>query len=75
MREHFAAHPDDVTEGVMLCEAQIAAGNTAEALATIGRIEGLKDCPTYIFYLKAQLCLQQQQWEESWNAVRRYADL
>jgi hypothetical protein len=46
-----------------------------DALATIAKLEKLKDCPRYIFYLKAQLCVKKQQWEQAWNALQQFGGM
>jgi hypothetical protein len=68
---HFDDHPDDVIEGLKLCQAQMQNNQLDEALETISKLEKLKDCPRYIFYLKAQLCVKKQLWEEAWNALKQ----
>lgn len=71
LESHFYNRPDDVMEGVRLCQAQIRQNDPDGALDTISRLEKQKDCPRYIFYLKAQLCVKKQQWEDAWNALQR----
>jgi len=68
---HFDTHPDDVIEGIKLCQAQVQDNNLDDALLTISKLENLKDCPRYIFYLKAQLCVKKQLWEQAWNALQQ----
>jgi len=67
----FAQHPDNLAEGVMLCQAQTQASQYDDALATLSQLEKLKNCPRYIFYLKAEIYVKQQQWEEAWNALQQ----
>jgi len=68
---HFNNHPDDVIEGIRLCQSQIQANDLDEALLTIEKLERLKDCPRYIFYLKAKLYVKKQMWEQAWNALQQ----
>ena len=68
---HFENHPDDVVEGIKLCQAQMQDNQVDEALSTISKLETLKDCPHSIFYLKAQLCAKKELWEQSWEALRQ----
>ncbi len=68
---HFNNHPDDVIEGIKLCQAQMQENQMDEALDTINKLEKLKDHPPYIFYLKAQVCVKKQMWEEAWNALKQ----
>jgi hypothetical protein len=72
MESHFADHPDDMAEGLMLGQAQIEAGHLDEALHTITVLESHPDCPRYIFYLKAQVYVKRQQWEPAWEAVEKF---
>lgn len=73
MSSLFDSHPDDLVMGVMLYQAQAKADKIDDALATLATLEKLKDCPAYVFYLNAQLCVKQQKWEDAWNALRQYA--
>jgi hypothetical protein len=68
---HFNNHPDDIVEGIKLCQAQVQDNQIDEALDTIAKLERLKGCPPYIFYLKAQLCVKKQLWEQAWNALQQ----
>jgi tetratricopeptide (TPR) repeat protein len=68
---HFDDHPEDVLEGIQLCKAQMQANQVDDALDTIAKLEKLKDSPRYIFYLKAQLYVKKQMWEEAWNALQQ----
>jgi len=72
MESHFDVHPDDMAEGLILCPAQVEAGHLDQALHTISLLEKHPDCPRYIFYLKAQVFVKQQQWESAWEAVRQF---
>ena len=72
MESHFNTHPDDIADGLLLCEAQIGANKLDEALQTISLLEQDKNCPHYIHYLKAQIYAKQQKWDSAWAALQRY---
>ena len=71
----FARHPEDVIEGVELCQAEIQAGQVDDALTTIAQLEKDKDCPRYIAYFQAQLYAKKQNWEQAYDALRDYGNL
>jgi hypothetical protein len=72
MESHFENDPDDMAEGLMLCQAQTEAGHLDEALRTIAEMEKHPDCPRYVFYLKAQVYVKQQQWDSAWETVEKF---
>jgi len=75
MKIRYDSHSDDLAEGIMLCEAQIQDNRIDDALTTIAALEKIKDCPSYIFYLKATLCVKKQEWEEAWNALLQFGGI
>lgn len=72
MESHFDNHPDDMAEGLMLCQAQIEAGRLDETLHTISVLEKNPDCPGYIFYFEAQVYVKKKQWDSAWEAVQKF---
>jgi len=72
---HFENHPDDLVEGIKLCQAQVQENDLDGALDTISMLERIKDTPRSIFYLKAQVYVKKQLWEQAWNALQQSDEL
>lgn len=72
MQQRYHAHPDDLAAGLLLYQAQLQKNRIDDALETISDLEKLKTCPKYIFYVKGQLCVKKQLWQEGWDALRTY---
>ena len=75
LASQFDDHSDDVIAGITLYQKQVEADQIDDALATIARLEKLKNCPRSIFYFEAELEIKQQQWEAAWNALQKYSEL
>lgn len=57
----------DIAAGYALYHAQRAANDLDAALATVGQLTELKDCPAYIYYLQAEMWAEQGSWEKAWQ--------
>ena len=64
----FYREPSDLGMGIMLALAQIKAGQTDNAIATLRTLEKLPNRPKYIYYLEAQKWAEKQEWELAWEA-------
>jgi O-antigen ligase len=64
----FYGDSDNAAAGVLLYFAQLRAGQTDDALATLRAVEKLKDCPAYVYYLESQLWAARRQWELAFAA-------
>lgn len=69
----FHFHPSDFQAGLDFFSAQRAAGQTAEALATLAALGKLPQHPAYLAFIEAQLWAEKEDWEKAWNAWWRFA--
>jgi len=58
MKARFDRHPDDLAEGLMLCQAQMQNNRIDDALTTVMTLEKLKNPPPYIFTLRPRFVLK-----------------
>jgi len=75
LENDFNLHPDDLAEGIVLCQSQIQHNQLDEALITISSLAKQPGCPHYIFYLQAQVYVKKQQWEAAWDALRQSGEV
>jgi hypothetical protein len=68
---HFRS--EDFQLGLELFSAQRAAGQIAEALATLRALQKLPGHPAYLAFLEAEIRAERGEWENAWNAWRRFA--
>ena len=65
------AQPQDFAKRFALYENQLRAGDKENALATLQKATALNQCPSYFFYLEANLLADAQKWQEAWEALKR----
>ena len=68
LEQAFYEQTENLTAGMMLYLAQKKEGQVDQALSTLRALEKNKNCPSYVFYLEAQLWAQKEQWELAWTA-------
>ncbi|MEO7167095.1 MAG: O-antigen ligase family protein [Chthoniobacterales bacterium] len=68
----LAANPGDYAVGYGLYRAQISAGKTDDALATVRHFTAQREVPAYFFYLQAQAWAAKQNWERAWQSWEEY---
>lgn len=68
LEKQLYANPSDYATGYALYHAQIAAGKTDEALATLRHFTARSDVPAYFYYLQAQTWAVKQNWERAWRS-------
>jgi O-antigen ligase len=66
------ANPNDYAAGYALYRAQIAAGKTDDALATIRHFTARPDTPNYFYYLQAQAWAAKENWQRAWQSWQDY---
>ena len=72
LEQELYASPDDFAAGYRLYRAQIEAGKTDDALATIRHFTSRPDVPAYFYYLEAQAWAAKGNWERAWQSWRSY---
>lgn len=65
-----AGSPDDPALAVQMYYARAAMPR--EARETVGRVAAERGCPTYFYWLHAQLLAEAQEWEPAWRAWESY---
>jgi hypothetical protein len=69
----FHFRTDDFQLGLELFAAQRAAGQTVEALATLAALQEIPGSPGYLAFIEAEIRAERGEWENAWNAWRRFA--
>jgi tetratricopeptide (TPR) repeat protein len=72
LEQELYASPGDFAAGYRLYRAQIEAGNTDDALATIRHFTSRPDAPAYFYYLEAQAWAAKENWERACQSWRSY---
>ncbi len=72
LERQLYANPRDYAAGYALYRAQIAAGKTGDALATLRHFTAQPDAPRYFYYLQAQTWAAKQNWERAWRSWEDY---
>ncbi|MDQ3198874.1 MAG: O-antigen ligase family protein [Verrucomicrobiota bacterium] len=72
LEQKLAASPEDFAVGYALYRAQMEAGKTDDALATLRHFTALSDAPAYFYYLLAEGWAEKQNWERAWEAWQEY---
>jgi hypothetical protein len=63
----------DYAAGYGLFQAQMAAGKTDDALATLRHFTAQPQAPAYFHYLEAQAWAARENWERAWQAWEAFA--
>ena len=72
LEQNLYANPNDYLTGYALYRAQLAAGKTDDALATIRHFTALRDAPGYFHYLEAQTWAAKENFERAWQSWETY---
>jgi O-antigen ligase len=72
LQQNSYANPNDYAAGYALYHAQVAAGKTDDALATIRRFTAQPKTPAYFYYLQAETWAAKQNWERAWESWREF---
>lgn len=72
LERQFYANPLDPAVGFALYRAQIAAGHTDDALATLRHFTARSDAPAYFYYLQAQTWAAKGNYERAWHSWQDY---
>ena len=68
----FAAHPENLSDGLILLLAQMKTGQNDAALDTLRTLAKIRDHPRYLAYLAAELFTAKGEWQQAWNAWQLY---
>ncbi|MEO6970123.1 MAG: O-antigen ligase family protein [Chthoniobacterales bacterium] len=74
LEQKLYASPDDYADGYALYRAQIAAGQTDDALATVRHFTARPDAPAYFHYLQAEAWAAKENWERAWQSWQNYGE-
>jgi len=74
LEQKFYANPGDYAVGFALSRAQIAAGRTDDALATIRHFTARPEAPAYFRYLEAEAWATKENWERAWQSWQSYGE-
>jgi tetratricopeptide (TPR) repeat protein len=72
MASDFAAHPDNLSDGLMLLLAQMKTGDNDAALDTLQLLMKIPDHPRYLAYIGAELYGGKGDWPQAWAAWQTY---
>ncbi len=64
--------PELYAAGYALYQAQMDAGKTDDALATIRHFTARPDAPPYFLYLEAEAWAAKENWERAWQSWQNY---
>jgi len=68
----FLMNPQDFSSGYQLCDAQMAAEEWDDALATLQKLKQIPQAPKFINYVEAIILMRTQHWSKAWEAWQRY---
>ena len=68
----FRIRPDDLDAGLQLYSAQLAKGNTKDAIGILQALQGVRGHPAYLAFIEAEVRAAQGEWEQAWNAWLRF---
>ena len=72
LEKELYASPGDYAAGYALYRAQIDAGKTDDALATVRHFTARPDAPAYFQYLQAETWAAKENWERAWQSWQAY---
>ena len=72
LEQQLVQNPTDPAVGFALYRAQIAAGRTDDALATLRHFTARSDAPAYFYYLQAQTWAAKGNYERAWRSWQDY---
>ncbi len=72
LKQELYASPDDYAVGYALYRAQIDAGKTDDALATLRHFTIRPDAPPYFQYLEAETWATKENWDRTWQSWKAY---
>jgi len=72
LQRRLLLNPSDFSAGYALYVTQMKSGHENDALNTLEQITTEAKCPTYFYYLLAQLWGDRKEWERSWKALTVY---
>ena len=72
LKQRLYVNPDDYAVGFALYRAQLDAGKTDDALATVRHFTPQLDAPAYFHYLEAEAWAGKQDWERAWQSWQDY---
>lgn len=72
LQRNFDMNPIDPRRGIDLFFAQKAKGDWSEALATLEKISGLPNAPSYIMYEKAVAYAGKADFRSAWESLAKY---
>ncbi len=68
LEKKLYTNPGDYAAGYALYRAQIDAGKTDDALATVRHFTARPDAPPYFHYLQAEAWATKENWERAWQS-------
>ena len=74
LEQKLYANPGDYADGYALYRAQIVAGQTDDALATVRHFTARRDTPAYFIYLQAEAFAAKKDWERAWQSWQNYSE-
>lgn len=72
LEKKLYANPGDFADGYALCQAQEAAGQTDDALATARHFTARPGTPAYFHFLEAEAWAAKENWERAWQSWQHY---
>jgi O-antigen ligase/tetratricopeptide (TPR) repeat protein len=72
LEQKVYANPGDYAAACALYRAQLDAGKTEDALATLRHVTDQPGAPAYFQYLEAEAWAGKQDWERAWRAWEKY---
>ena len=72
LEQDLYSNPADFAVGYSLYRAQIAAGKTDDALATIRHFTARQGAPAYFHYLQAEAWAAKGDWERAWRSWQEF---
>ena len=72
LQQNLFSSPGDYAAGFALYRAQIDAGKTDDALATLRHFTVRPDAPSYFYYLQAETWGAKENWERAWQSWQAY---
>jgi hypothetical protein len=72
LEQELYANLGDFAAGYALYRAQIAAGRTDDALATVRHFTARPDAPAYFHYLQAEAWATKGDWERAWRSWQEF---
>jgi O-antigen ligase len=72
LQRSFRLRPNDFATGLQLFSAQRAAGQSDDALETLRALQAVREAPSYLVFIEAELREERKEWEKAWAAWLRF---